>query len=167
MHLFLVLLASTTTTTKPGANAGGSATGLILILIIGLGAYFLFIRPRSQAQRRQRETTQQLGPGDEVLTGAGIFGTVLDVANDRITIETAPGTRMTVLRSTIARRITPDTEAGSWPAEAGGQAGEHDEHHDEHDAGWGSAGEADGHNGSQPGAVDTESHDEAEGGATG
>ena len=43
--------------------------------------------------------------GDEVLTGAGIFGTVLDVEADRVTLETAPGTRITVLRSTIARRI--------------------------------------------------------------
>jgi preprotein translocase subunit YajC len=114
MPLVFALLASTTTTTKPStAPSGSGATGLVLILLIGLAAYFLFIRPRSMAQRRQRETLQELGPGDEVLTGSGIFGTVLDVANDRITIETAPGTRLTVLRSAVARRITPDAEATS------------------------------------------------------
>ena len=57
----------------------------------------------------------ELSAGDEVLTGAGIFGTVLDVEADRVTLETAPGTRITVLRSTIARRITdPATETPSW-----------------------------------------------------
>ncbi|HMK63997.1 MAG TPA: preprotein translocase subunit YajC [Acidimicrobiales bacterium] len=166
MQLFLALLASTTTTTKPGtAAAGSSATGLVLILVIGLGAYFLFIRPRSQAQRRQRETMQELGPGDEVMTGAGIFGTVLDVASDRITIETAPGTRITVLRSSVARRITPEADPDETWSSDGGPSDEGDhEAHDEHDAGWASADDADGHNGNQPSAPENQGSDEAEGG---
>ena len=91
----------------------------------------------------------ELSAGDEVLTGAGIFGTVLDVESDRVTLETAPGTRITVLRSTIARRITdPATETPSWDEhdedEAHGayheyehdHADDEDDHdeHDEHDA---------------------------------
>jgi sRNA-binding carbon storage regulator CsrA len=48
----------------------------------------------------------ELSAGDEVLTAAGIFGTVLDVEPDRVTLETAPGTRITVLRRSIANRIT-------------------------------------------------------------
>jgi preprotein translocase subunit YajC len=81
------------------------ASLLLLIVIFGAG-YFFFIRPRAQAARRQRETLTEIGVGDEVLTGAGIFGRVLDVESDRVTLETAPGTRITVLRSTIARRLT-------------------------------------------------------------
>lgn len=98
-----------------------------------------FIRPRSQQARRQRDTLMELSAGDEVLTGAGIFGTVLDVESDRVTLETAPGTRITVLRSTIARRITdPAVETPSWDEhdddEAHGayQEYEHDED-DQHD----------------------------------
>ena len=49
---------------------------------------------------------------------------MLDVEADRVTLETAPGTRITVVRSTIARRIT----------EAGGNSvaeqNWHDEGHD-------------------------------------
>ncbi|HUY64456.1 MAG TPA: preprotein translocase subunit YajC [Acidimicrobiales bacterium] len=105
----LVLAATSKTTTSTGSSVGS----LIFIMVIGLAAYAFFIRPRSQAARRQRDTLMELSAGDEVLTGAGIFGTVLDVAADRVTIETAPGTRITVLRSTIARRITqPDDERG-------------------------------------------------------
>lgn len=114
MHILVahVLAASaSTTTTKPTTSAASSVASLLFILVIGLAAYFLFLRPRSQAARRQRETLMEISPGEEVLTGAGIFGTVLDVQQDRVTIETAPGTRLTVLRSTIARRITPETVA--------------------------------------------------------
>jgi preprotein translocase subunit YajC len=95
-----------------------------------------FIRPRSQQARRQRETLMELSAGDEVLTGAGIFGTVLDVESDRVTLETAPGTRITVLRSTIARRITdPAVETPSWDEHDEDEAhgAYHEYEHDEHD----------------------------------
>jgi len=103
-----------------------------LILIFGL-AYVLFLRPRAQAARRQRDTLMELSAGDEILTGAGIFGTVLDVEADRVTIETAPGTRITVLRSTIARRLTdPALDTPSWDEHDEDEA--HGAYHDyEHD----------------------------------
>ena len=163
MHILVahVLAASaSTTTTKPTTSAASSVASLLFILVIGLAAYFLFLRPRSQAARRQRETLMEISAGDEVLTGAGIFGTVLDVQQDRVTIETAPGTRLTVLRSTIARRITPETVSDegadhhgwddeadhSWSDGHGDEEHGHDEghapgEHDDPDHGSGSGGE--------------------------
>src|ERR1017187_3984073 len=100
--------AKTTKTTTSGAGIGE----LIFFVIIAGVFYMFFIRPRSQAVRRQRDTLMELSAGDEVLTAAGIFGTVLDVEPDRVTLETVPGTRITVVRSTIARRITePDANS--------------------------------------------------------
>lgn len=132
--LAAVVLAASSKSSST-STSGSSAASLIFILIIGLAAYFLFIRPRSQAARRQRDTLQELVAGDEVLTGSGIFGTVLDVESDRVTLETAPGTRITVLRSTIARRIPPASEAepDAWSTP---------DHTDEdHDAGGGADGD--------------------------
>jgi preprotein translocase subunit YajC len=97
--------------TQPKPTGSGVAEVLFLVVIFGV-VYVFFLRPRSQAARRQRDTLMELSAGDEVLTGAGIFGTVLDVEPDRVTLETAPGTRITVVRSTIARKIT-DTGASS------------------------------------------------------
>ena len=131
----LLAASATTTTTKPTTSAAGSATSLIFILVIGLGAYFLFIRPRSQAARRQRDNLQELVPGDEILTGAGIFGTVLDVQSDRITIETAPGTRLTVLKSTVARRITPESIGPDGEPDIAHDAGVDEDHGVDHDPG--------------------------------
>ena len=123
--LAVVLAASSKSSTT--TTSGSSAFSLLIVIVFVLGAYFLFIRPRSQAARRQRQDLQEIVVGDEVLTGAGIFGTVLDVAADRVTLETAPGTRITVLRSTIARRITPQTvEEESWEAPEGDADAEHE-----------------------------------------
>lgn len=141
--LAAVLAASSKSSTT--TTSGGSAFSLLILFVFVLGAYFLFIRPRSQAARRQREDLQEIVTGDEVLTAAGIFGTVLDVAADRVTIETAPGTRITVLKSTIARRITPQTvdeehwedHEGDWDAEEGHDHGDGHDHegHEEHPGG--------------------------------
>ncbi|MGD0254350.1 MAG: preprotein translocase subunit YajC [Acidimicrobiales bacterium] len=118
MHNFLsiynAVLAASSSSTKKTSSTSSYGT-LIFLLLLGVLAYMFFLRPRSQQARRKRETLLQVSVGDEVLTGAGIFGRVLDVESDRITIETAPGTRITVLRSTIARRLTehPEEEA-AW-----------------------------------------------------
>src|SRR5271157_4831670 len=98
---------------KAATTSSGIGSFVFIIVIFGL-VYVFFLRPRSQAARRQRDTLMEISAGDEVLTGAGIFGTVLDVESDRVTLETAPGTRITVLRSTIARRLTEpvDNERG-------------------------------------------------------
>lgn len=138
MHILFSLysysaLLGASTSSKAKTSTASSFGTLIFILLLGVLAYLFFVRPRSQQARRQRETLQEVTPGDEVLTGAGIFGTVLDVEADRITIETAPGTRITVLRSTIARRITePSEDASEWS----------DAHEDDHSGTTGSAGSA-------------------------
>jgi preprotein translocase subunit YajC len=130
-----------------------------LVVIFGVG-YMFFIRPRSQAARRQRDTLMELSAGDEVLTGAGIFGTVLDVESDRVTLETAPGTRITVLRSTIARRIpevTADTR--SWDEhdedEAHGAYQDYEHDHDDKDTD-----DEDGHDEADEHDVAGDAHDE-------
>src|SRR5580700_1265024 len=124
VHAALTLLAAASGSSKTTTTTSNPLESLLpLILIFGV-AYVFFLRPRSQQARRQRDTLMELSAGDEVLTGAGIFGTVLDVEPDRVTLETAPGTRITVVRSTIARRIT-DT-AGSSVAEQNWQDEGHD-----------------------------------------
>ncbi len=124
------LLAASSSSSK--TSGGSSALSLVFLVVIFAVAYFAFLRPRSQAARRQRETLTELNAGDEVLTGAGIFGRVLDVEADRVTIETAPGTRITVLRSTIARKLN-EPEETLHDEEREGVAWEGDEHDAEHD----------------------------------
>jgi preprotein translocase subunit YajC len=138
--------------TKPTTSTGGSIESVLFIVILFGLAYVFFLRPRSQAARRQRETLMELSAGDEVLTGAGIYGTVLDVEPDRVTLETAPGTRITVVRSTIARKIVePDANSvaeQNWQDEGhdgvAEAAGWHDPSEQEHPAGSGGGDEHDG-----------------------
>ncbi|HVC71298.1 MAG TPA: preprotein translocase subunit YajC [Acidimicrobiales bacterium] len=128
---FGALLEGAAKNSKPTTSGSSIGTLLFMVVLFGL-VYVFFLRPRSQAARRQRDTLMELSAGDEVLTGAGIYGTVLDVADDRVTLETAPGTRITVVRSTIARRIVEQN------ANSVDEQNRHDEGHDgvAEAAGW-------------------------------
>jgi preprotein translocase subunit YajC len=106
--LFTALVAATKS--KSNSSAGTLLLWVVFIAFIFI-AWRFFFRPRSQQAQNQRALLQALEPGDEVLTGSGIFGTVVSVEEDRVTIETAPGTHITVLRSTIARRTSPVRES--------------------------------------------------------
>ena len=94
------------------APAGGSpmfAIG-IQILAFALIFWFLLIRPQRKAAQRHREMLEALQRNDEVVTEGGIIGTVVHLADDRITIRTGENTRIVVARSKIARVLTAPAE---------------------------------------------------------
>jgi len=115
----LAAAASSSSKAKKTTSSSGGVEELIFIGLIVLAAWLLFFRPRSRQAQNQRQLLSTLVVGDEILTGAGIYGTVLDVYPDRITIETAPGTRMTVARSTVSRKVEPNSAAPETPHEDG------------------------------------------------
>jgi len=115
----LAAAASSSSKAKKTTSSSGGVEELIFIGLIVLAAWLLFFRPRSRQAQNQRQLLSTLVVGDEILTGAGIYGTVLDVYPDRITIETAPGTRMTVARSTVSRKVEPNSAAPETPHDDG------------------------------------------------
>ncbi|HXX91467.1 MAG TPA: preprotein translocase subunit YajC [Acidimicrobiales bacterium] len=128
---FAVLLAaSSSSSAKP--SAAGTLASLLPLVLIGVLAWLLFFRPRAQQAKRQREEMMTLDVGDEILTGAGIFGTIVEIDGDRVVLETAPGSRVTVLRSTIARRLTEpppvEEEHDEWDVHDGDDWGDEGSH---------------------------------------
>jgi preprotein translocase subunit YajC len=97
------------------AQSSGSGGSLItlLIFVVPFGLLFLFMRNQQRRVRQQQALQQAAEVGDEVLTTAGIFGTIVDEdeAEGTVTVEIAPGTRIRMVRSGIARRLTEDDVA--------------------------------------------------------
>lgn len=80
---------------------------LLMIVAAAAAFYFLIIRPGRQRQRQQQELIAALQPGAEVMTTAGIFGTVAAVTDDQISIEVSPGVFLRLLPAAIARVVEP------------------------------------------------------------
>jgi preprotein translocase subunit YajC len=87
---------------------------LLMIVGAGLAFYFLIIRPGKNRQRQQQEMIRQLQPGAEIMTSAGIFGTVAVVTDEQVSLEVSPGVFMRILPAAVSRVIEPAAE----PADA-------------------------------------------------
>ncbi|NMM17654.1 MAG: preprotein translocase subunit YajC [Cellulomonas sp.] len=72
--------------------------------------WFMSSRTRKQ-QRAAADFRSHLAPGQEVMTGGGMFGTVVAVVDDIITIESTPGSQTRWLRAAIAKVIEPPVDA--------------------------------------------------------
>jgi preprotein translocase subunit YajC len=80
---------------------------LLLIVAAGAGFYFLIIRPGKQRQAKQQQMLSAIAPGTEVMTTAGIFGTVAVVTDEELSLEISPGVFMRILPAAVARVIEP------------------------------------------------------------
>ena len=98
-------------------QAQGGGGSLLMLIAFALLAVMLFLsfRKGKKMQQQQAQMRSTLAPGVEVMTGAGIFGTVVavDTEGQRVTLETAPGTRMDVHLQGITTVVEPETAAAS------------------------------------------------------
>jgi preprotein translocase subunit YajC len=77
------------------------------LILIGGAFYFVLIRPQQRRAKAQQALLRSVEVGDEVITTAGVYGTIVDIDDetDVITLEIAPGTQIRMVRAGIGRRI--------------------------------------------------------------
>lgn len=97
------------------AQAEQQANPLVAFLplvLMGVVFYFLLIRPQSQRRRAQMQMQSELEVGDDVVTTAGIYGTVTEIDDEYgiVTLEVAPGMEVRFARAAIAQRLLDDEE---------------------------------------------------------
>jgi preprotein translocase subunit YajC len=85
---------------------------LFLPLIVIMGAFMFF------ASRRQKKAMQatvnlhdSLAVGDEIMTTAGLFGTITDVSDGKVDVEVAPGVVLTMLKLAVKEKVSDDLDA--------------------------------------------------------
>jgi preprotein translocase subunit YajC len=105
MHVLLHVIGATS-----GGTSGAGAFQLVFLLLIGVVFYFMLIRPQQRRARAQRELVQSVSVGDEVVTIGGIYGRVVELDDDAVVLEVAPGTSLRFIRSAIARRLEHEDE---------------------------------------------------------
>ncbi len=86
------------------------ASTLILVLLMVVAFYFLILRPQKKRQQAMQKVMRELEPGDRVLLGSGLFGTLVSIGDKQAVMEIAPGVELTVLKQAIVRRATEADE---------------------------------------------------------
>jgi preprotein translocase subunit YajC len=88
-------------------SAGGSLVQLLIpMLMVFVLFYFLIIIPQRKRQRAIDLMLNNLKPGDKVVTGGGIYGTIVSLNDDKrklvLKISENPVVRIEIARSSVS-----------------------------------------------------------------
>ncbi len=93
------------------ASDGGSIFSFLLLPLMLVAMYFLIIRPNSKKRKAQQSLQSALGVGDEVITTAGIIGTITgEDGPTRFWLEIDDDVQVRIARGGIAGRLDPDAD---------------------------------------------------------
>ncbi|MEV4622022.1 preprotein translocase subunit YajC [Asanoa sp. NPDC049573] len=92
------------------ASGGSSFLPLLMIVVLFAVMYFLMIRPQQKRRRDAQAMQSTLGPGAEVVTIGGLYGTVIETDAETVTLEAAPGVHVRYARPAVARVISNKNE---------------------------------------------------------
>ena len=70
------------------AGAGMGSTVIMLVLMVAV-FYFMLIRPENKRKKEAEQMRSAVKKGDKITTIGGIIGTVVNVKEDKIVIETS------------------------------------------------------------------------------
>ena len=97
------------------AGAGMGSTLLMMVLMIAI-FYFMLIRPENKRKKEAEQMRSSVKKGDKITTIGGITGTVVDVKESRVVLETgADQVRIEIEKWAIS---TNETAAETAKAEA-------------------------------------------------
>ena len=102
--------------TSTASAAGGMSGSIIMIVAMLAVFYFMLIRPENKRKKEAEQMRSSVKTGDKITTIGGITGTVVDVKESRIVLETgADQVRIEFAKWAIS---TNETAAENAKAEA-------------------------------------------------
>lgn len=99
-------------TAAPAGPAGGlMSTVIMLVMMLGI-FYFMLIRPENKRKKEAEQMRSSVKTGDKIITIGGIIGTVVNVKDDKIVIETSSDqVRMELAKWSISTNETANESA--------------------------------------------------------
>ncbi|MEX5298281.1 preprotein translocase subunit YajC [Kocuria sp. CPCC 205292] len=101
----------------PQSTGGGTAWLLPLMLVAMVLLLWLPMRRQKKAMAQVKEKQAAMGPGTEVMTNYGLYGTVRSIDRDtnKVVLEIAPGTAVTVHLQTVTTVVEDETAPAPAP----------------------------------------------------
>lgn len=109
----LLFLAAASGARAPGDMSSFIATNVIPLVLIFVVFYFFLIRPQQKRAKDHEAKINAVQKNDEVVTGGGLMGKVIKVADDHVEVEIAPNVRVKALKSTLANVQSRGTKAAN------------------------------------------------------
>jgi preprotein translocase subunit YajC len=88
--------------TQAAATQQPSVFGMLPFMLVMFGVmYFLMIRPQQKRMKEHQSLISGLKNGDEVVTSAGIIGTIAGMSEKVVTLEVSKNVQLKVLKSQV------------------------------------------------------------------
>jgi preprotein translocase subunit YajC len=93
---------------QAGGGAGGPPTlvSFLPLALVFVVFYFLLIRPQQQKAKEHKVLLANIKKNDEIITSGGLYGRVLALADDIVTVEIAPNIKVRISRPQIATVVS-------------------------------------------------------------
>ncbi len=85
-----------------GGGAAQGIAGFMPLIIIFAIFYFLLIRPQQKKAKEHKEMLSAVKKGDQIVTSGGIYGKIVGITEDVVTLEVANNVKIKLLKEHIA-----------------------------------------------------------------
>lgn len=97
---------------QAGAQGGGSGLTMLLMLALIFVVMWLFmIRPQQKRQKELNSFRDSLKKGDKVVTVGGIYGTVLEVNDNKVMLEIDKDVKIKVDKASLVKDFSEAQQA--------------------------------------------------------
>ncbi|HKK32547.1 MAG TPA: preprotein translocase subunit YajC [Desulfomicrobiaceae bacterium] len=109
--MFFENLAYAMGQTGGAAGQQGNPIAAFMPLIIMFAIfYFLLIRPQQKKQKEHKATLANLKRGDRIITGGGLYGRILEVKEDILTLDLGNDVQVQINRSFVSGLAEPKAQ---------------------------------------------------------
>ncbi len=89
-----------------GAAGGSGWVSMVPIILMILIFYFLLIRPQQKKEKQRQAMITNLQKGDKVVTAGGMYGVIVGIKDDVVTLKVASNTNIDFSKSSIQAKIS-------------------------------------------------------------
>lgn len=80
---------------------------LLFIVILFAIAWVVLILPKQRELKRHNALVDSLVVGDEVMSGSGLYGTIVRIDSDTVLLQIAPHVEIKLARRAVAAKVAP------------------------------------------------------------
>ena len=94
-----------------GAGQGSGLTMLLMLALIFVVMWLFMIRPQQKRQKELNNFRNSLSKGDKVVTVGGIYGTVIEVNDNKVLLEIDKDVRIKVDKASLVNDFSDAQQA--------------------------------------------------------
>ena len=105
------ILALTFLQAQGGQQGGGGLTMLLMLALIFVVMWLFMLRPQQKRQKELNNFRDNLKKGDKVVTVGGIYGTILEVNDNKVMLEIDKDVKIKVDKASLVKDFSEAQQA--------------------------------------------------------